>query len=259
MPKVKKPKKWTEVYPAGTPAGDEESRFFIALARNPKYDWRSSAALAKEANLSKERTEEIISKYFKKGMVFQNPANEDQWGYWERVPQMLPKDHKSLAQKDQEDRINKAMNSEIKSTDFKLYQDPLMPPGQMLMGYKGQWRELDRHEFIGHVTAFDVILPKTDVIASPKIVWSPKKVKYNIPKNTKLGLRDELNKNDDIPLDSKSDEWLKAKAVNPSVVPKQPETTEFRKAKNDLLRRLYPNLFPNQSESGTSFLAFEFK
>ena len=41
------PKKWTEVYAAGTREGDEESRFFRALARNVKYDWRSTAAIAK--------------------------------------------------------------------------------------------------------------------------------------------------------------------------------------------------------------------
>lgn len=104
-----KPKKWTDVYPSGTKEGDEESRFFRALARNKKYEWRSTAALSKESGLSKERVEEIISKYIKKSMVFQNPANEDQWGYWERVPRMVPKKEKCLAKKDQDARIDKAM------------------------------------------------------------------------------------------------------------------------------------------------------
>lgn len=102
-----KPKKWTDVYPHGTKEGDEELKFFIALARNPKYQWRSTSAVAKEAGITKERTEEIINKYYKKGMVFQNPKNEDQWGYWERVPEMLPKIQKSISQKDQDDRIGK--------------------------------------------------------------------------------------------------------------------------------------------------------
>lgn len=103
-----KPKKWTDVYPHGTKEGDEELKFFISLARNTKYQWRSISAISKEAGLSKERVEEIMNKYYKKGMVFQNPKNEDQWGYWERVPEMLPKNPKSLSQKDQDDRINKS-------------------------------------------------------------------------------------------------------------------------------------------------------
>lgn len=106
---IKKPRKWTEIYPQGTKTGDEEQRFFIALSRNPKYEWRSTAALAKEANLSEERTDEILSKYFKKGIVFQNPKNEDQWGYWERVPEMLPKDDSTVAKTDQKKRIDKTL------------------------------------------------------------------------------------------------------------------------------------------------------
>jgi hypothetical protein len=102
-----KPKKWTDVYPHGTKEGDEELKFFISLARNQKYQWRSISAISKETGLTKERVEEIIAKYYKKGMVFQNPKNEDQWGYWERVPEMLPKAQKTISQKDQDDRINK--------------------------------------------------------------------------------------------------------------------------------------------------------
>lgn len=105
---MKKPKKWTDVYPQGSQEGDEEQAFFISLARNLKWQWRSTAAIAKEANLTKERVEELINKYYKKGMVFQNPANEDQWGYWERVPEMLPKDEDSITDKDHKDRIKKA-------------------------------------------------------------------------------------------------------------------------------------------------------
>jgi hypothetical protein len=105
------PPKWFEVYPVGTKEGDEESRFFRALARNPKYEWRSTAALSKESRLTIERVEEIINKYYKKGMIFQNPSNEDQWGYWVRVPHMVPDVDESLAKKDQNSRIDKILKS----------------------------------------------------------------------------------------------------------------------------------------------------
>lgn len=105
------PKKWTEAYPAGTQEGNEESRFFKSLARHPKYEWRSTAALAKESSLSQKRVEEIISKYLKLHMVFQNPKNEDHWGYWERVPHMLPEKYKSASDVDKQNRINRAMNN----------------------------------------------------------------------------------------------------------------------------------------------------
>jgi len=102
-----KPPKWTEEYPHGTKEGDEELKFFIILSRNPKFQWRSVGAIAKESGLTKERVEEIINKYYKKGMVFQHPKNDDNWGYWERVPEMLPKPIKSISQKDHDDRINR--------------------------------------------------------------------------------------------------------------------------------------------------------
>lgn len=103
--KSKTPPKWTSVYPQGTKQGDEEQGFFIALARSPKWEWRSTASIAKEANLSRERVDEILNKYWLKGMVFQNPSNEDQWGYWERVPEMLPAKVESITEKDHNDRI----------------------------------------------------------------------------------------------------------------------------------------------------------
>lgn len=106
----KKPKKWTECYPQGTKEGDEEQSFFIALARNPKYDWRSTSAIAKEAKLSLQRTEEIIKKYLKRGLVLASPKNEDLWAYWERVPDQL-EDTPTLVQSDQKDRINKVTQS----------------------------------------------------------------------------------------------------------------------------------------------------
>lgn len=104
----KLPPRWTDIYPQGTKEGDEEQSFFIALARNPKWQWRSTAQLAKEANLSKERVEEIINKYYKKGMIFQNPSNPDMWGYWERNPDLVPKDDGTVTKKDHDDRVAKA-------------------------------------------------------------------------------------------------------------------------------------------------------
>jgi len=105
--KSKTPPKWTSVYPQGTREGDEEQGFFIALSRSAKWQWRSTAQISKEAKLTKERVDEILQKYWKKGMVFQSPTNEDHWGYWERVPEMLPKEEESITDKDHNDRINK--------------------------------------------------------------------------------------------------------------------------------------------------------
>lgn len=107
MTKIR-PKRWTDAYPHGTPEGDEEARFFKSLARHPKYEWRSTAALAKESGLTKKRVEEIVGKYLKLNMVFQNPNNEDEWGYWERVPQMLPERYVSASDADKEKRIRRA-------------------------------------------------------------------------------------------------------------------------------------------------------
>lgn len=102
------PKQWSEVYPAGTKQGDEEQALFIALARHVKWSWRSVSALSKESGLTKERVEQILYKYWKLGMVFQNPASEDQWGYWERVPDMIQKEPKSIIDVDHEERLKKA-------------------------------------------------------------------------------------------------------------------------------------------------------
>jgi len=107
---MKKPEKWTDVYPQGTKAGEEEYRFFKSLARNPKYEWRSTSGIAKEADLTKGRVEEIIKKYLKKGMVFQNAKNEDLWAYWARVKDLLLKDDKSISKKDQDKRIDKIIS-----------------------------------------------------------------------------------------------------------------------------------------------------
>lgn len=103
----KTPPKWTEVYPQGTKEGNEEQKFFIALARNPKWEWRTVAAIAQESGLSNKRVEEIIAKYYKCGMVVQSSKNEDLWAYWERVPQAASKEDKSITDKDQQARMDK--------------------------------------------------------------------------------------------------------------------------------------------------------
>jgi len=111
--KVKKPPKWTKVYPQGTKEGDEEQKFFIALARHKKWQWRSVAHISKESGLTEERVEQILAKYYKKGIVFQSPTNETLWGYWERVPEMLPTDHGTVTKKDQKKRVNVSMKKPI--------------------------------------------------------------------------------------------------------------------------------------------------
>jgi len=106
MTKKKYPPKWTEVYPQGTQQGNEEQRFFIALERDPKWTFKSTEALAKEAKITPERVEEICNKYLKRKIVLQNPVNHEEWGYWERNKDLLDADDSSIAQADQKMRIN---------------------------------------------------------------------------------------------------------------------------------------------------------
>lgn len=110
MSKNKKPPRWPEVYPQGTEEGNEEQKFFISLARDVSYCWRSVAAIAKESGLSEIRVESLLNKYRKLNMVFQNPKNDTMWGYWERVPDFLPKEVTSISNKDKNERIKKLMN-----------------------------------------------------------------------------------------------------------------------------------------------------
>ena len=119
---MQKPKKWTEVYPQGTKEGNEESKLFRALARNPKYEWRTVAHLAKQTGLSRQRVEEIIDKYHNKydpPLIYPHSSNEDMWGYWERIPEKeWKKDLRTTPQKDQENRINQQIGaSQIDTTD----------------------------------------------------------------------------------------------------------------------------------------------
>jgi hypothetical protein len=44
-------------------------------------------------------------------MIIQSPTNDDQWAYWERVPEMLPVASKQIAVKDHDDRIKKFLRT----------------------------------------------------------------------------------------------------------------------------------------------------
>ena len=114
------PKTWTEVYASGTKAGEEEAKFFKALARDPRYNWRSSPAIAKEAGLSAERVDEIIDKYARKispSLVYPHPTNDDHWGYWEGLPEKVyKKDPRSLASKDKDRRVEEHLTDKIDLT-----------------------------------------------------------------------------------------------------------------------------------------------
>lgn len=109
----KKPPQWYNVY-----EGNDEAKFFRGLNRSSKYTWRSTSALSSESGLSKMRVEEIVLKYLYDGknplgMVLQSPTNEDHWGYWERVPELLHKTVSSISNEDKKNRIDKAMGCEI--------------------------------------------------------------------------------------------------------------------------------------------------
>ena len=117
---MKKLKTWAEIFPQGTQEGDEEQRFFIALARNPKYDWRSTKAIIKESNLSQERVEELLEKYLNMGLIFGSETNEDHWAYWERVPDLLKKDLRSISKKDKDGRVDKFIDESLDIDDSLL-------------------------------------------------------------------------------------------------------------------------------------------
>lgn len=103
-------KKWWQVY-----GSDEEKRFFVGkdgksgLVRNAEFDWRTTEALARESGLTKGKTEQIIDKYHKAGIVIQHPKDPEKWGYWEKVaPQLANQTKKSVADDDKDKRIDKA-------------------------------------------------------------------------------------------------------------------------------------------------------
>ena len=120
-----KPKKWTEVYPQGTKEGNEEQKFFISLARNPKFEWRSTGMIQKETGLPRKRVEEIIAKYLKAGLIIASPTKEEHWAYWERVPGMLKDTTKSITDKDQNNRMDKQLDGSTDMVTFggRLFSD----------------------------------------------------------------------------------------------------------------------------------------
>lgn len=108
-----KPRPWHEVYPQGSLEGDKEQKFFIALSRHKKYKWRSFAALVRESGLTEDQVKAIIEKYAKLNIVIHDPDNDDQYGYWERVPDAVPKsDSDSIAKKDQDKRMSAFVDDE---------------------------------------------------------------------------------------------------------------------------------------------------
>ena len=123
---VANPPHWYDVYPQGTKEGDEESKFFKCLARNPQYKWRSTSAIAKESGLSKKRCEEIISKYSKFGVVIASKKNQNNWAYWERVPKTIAKalDDRSIGQRDKDSRVSDHMEDDTDADcDVDLFDD----------------------------------------------------------------------------------------------------------------------------------------
>mgnify|MGYP006275009865 CR=1 FL=1 len=102
---------WYEIYPQGTPEGEEEKKFFISLARNKKYkQWRSVSAISKEINISEERIEQIIFKYNKIGLVIQNPSNSEFWGYYHNNLSEIPEERKSVIIEERKKLLNKKLN-----------------------------------------------------------------------------------------------------------------------------------------------------
>jgi hypothetical protein len=108
MSNKKKSKKWYNYISPGK-AGDEETEVFKALARHPKFDWRSVASIAKEGKLKESRVEEILLRFLSIGVVLQKADNEELWAYWERVPSMIAGDPGSITDADQDERIDKSI------------------------------------------------------------------------------------------------------------------------------------------------------
>lgn len=136
--KIKRPPKWTQVYPKGTKEGNEEQAFFTQLARHPKYTWRSTAALSKETGLSNKRIEEIFQKYYKKKMVFLCPKNESMMGYWERNLDMLEEEKPTVVEKDQDKRIDGVadyIQQLKKAMTAKSESKPMEDNGQLLFDF----------------------------------------------------------------------------------------------------------------------------
>lgn len=105
MNKIEYPAIWSDIYPQGTPEGDEEQDLFISLARDKKYSFKTISQIALETGLKKDRIEQIIGKYAKLNILIQNPKNEDAWGYWENCIDLIPKKYISIADMSRQQRI----------------------------------------------------------------------------------------------------------------------------------------------------------
>lgn len=103
MSKGSQPQPWWEVY-----EGDEECRFFKALARSD-HDWRTTDGLAKAARLTTKRCEEIALKYHKQGLVRSHSTEAGKWQYWEKAVPKKPKD--PLVKENQKQRIDAAKSA----------------------------------------------------------------------------------------------------------------------------------------------------
>jgi hypothetical protein len=131
-----KPQQWHQIYPYGTKEGDEEAKVFRLLCRNKKFDWRSTGALVKSSGLTRERVEEIIDKYANKispPLIYPHPSNDDHWGYWERIPEVLEKDIRGISKKDKDNRIDKQLgNTDIIVNDHSSVRE-LDPHGKIFL------------------------------------------------------------------------------------------------------------------------------
>lgn len=103
--------KWWVVY-----ENNEEQRVFTGKDGNSglvrgkdknngkAFTWRSLRALSEESGLTEKRTEEILHKFLKSGVVVRNDGG-DKFAYWEKVDS---EDMPGEIEKDQKERMDKA-------------------------------------------------------------------------------------------------------------------------------------------------------
>ena len=54
------------------------------------------------------------------GLIFGSETNEDHWAYWERVPDLLKKDLRSISKKDKDGRVDKFIDESLDIDDSLL-------------------------------------------------------------------------------------------------------------------------------------------
>lgn len=69
---------WYNVY-----KNDDERKFFTSLSRNTRWNWRGIDGIQKDTNLSSARIGEIKRRY--SHLIVDNPREQGQFAYWERV------------------------------------------------------------------------------------------------------------------------------------------------------------------------------